>query len=733
MKFVNRLSTFFKCATFNQVRYNSSNPSKEISIRNNYLVHNLAELPPNFTELSRENGLKYLTKMMTIRKMENASNALYKEKEIRGFCHLYSGQEAVCVGMNAAMESADSIITAYRVHGWAYVCGLAMDSIFSELLGRGNGSSGGKGGSMHFYGNQLLGGNGIVGAQIIIYILVVSLIKNKIMPFCRIDFAAGLNIIGKTRIEHKLKFFSMITELLPEEKRINVPVGAGVALAMKLKQNKGVCYTLYGDGAANQGQVFEAYNMAKLWKLPCVFVCENNGYGMGTSVDRASASIEYYTRGDYIPGIKVDGMDVLAVLEATRWARDWCINKKGPIILEMTTYRYHGHSMSDPGTSYRTREEIQNVRKNNDPIILFKNVLIENDFVTPEEINKLEKEIKIKVDKSVKNAKSSKFPDNKELYTNIYKDSNNMYPIRGTSGPVFPIAISRYILIAAGLQDWSGELMLSIRNESDVYTDYEGNVKEELKRTKMIDWKEIHDWYHLSLIGISCVDEIYSIDWNKFNNKRLNTYVSSTLPEAVGLSSSSSVNCGFFKMMEHYAKFVEFHPYCNVKNVQLPPNITFVICNSMKKMVKSNTINFNTRVCECRLASMAIMVKLENADINKSTQLESLYSLKTKHNLNFINEILHVGTKLANIFKHSSYTISSFCEEFSLDNDILLSKLHHNITREVDDYYPNERLNHVINECNRVYEFLNLCLNEEIAESEKYVKLGQVINSGHES
>lgn len=165
-----------------------------------------------------------------------------------------------------------------------------------------------------------------------------------------------------------------------------VPLGAGIALAHQYNDNKNVSIALYGDGAANQGQIFEAYNMAALWKLPAIFICENNQYGMGTSVNRAAASTDYYSRGDFIPGVRVNGMDVLAVKEATKFAVEHARSGKGPMVLEMLTYRYGGHSMSDPGTSYRSREEIQQMRSNNDPIVNVKNKLLNSNLATAEEL-----------------------------------------------------------------------------------------------------------------------------------------------------------------------------------------------------------------------------------------------------------------------------------------------------------------------------------------------------------
>jgi len=256
-------------------------------------LHKLEKGPNQKVELNKDDALNYYRQMQVIRRMELKADQLYKQKFIRGFCHLYDGQEACCVGIEAALTPKDSVITAYRAHGWTYTRGVPVSAIIAELCGRKLGCAKGKGGSMHMYNHNFYGGNGIVGAQ--------------------------------------------------------VPLGAGVAFAHKYKDSDNVCVSCYGDGASNQGQVFEAFNIAKLWNLPAIFVCENNRFGMGTSVERSSASTDYYSRGDYIPGIRVDGMDVLAVREATRFAKDYVLTK-GPIVMELVTYRYHGHSMSDPGT-----------------------------------------------------------------------------------------------------------------------------------------------------------------------------------------------------------------------------------------------------------------------------------------------------------------------------------------------------------------------------------------------
>jgi len=328
----------------------------------------LDEEPATQTTLTREDALTYYKDMVTIRRMETAAANLYKEKAIRGFCHLCSGQEAIYIGMKAAMRSQDSVITSYRAHGFTYVMGVPVLGVLAELTGRASGCVRGKGGSMHMYAKNFYGGNGIVGAQ--------------------------------------------------------VPLGAGIGFAHQYKEDGGVNFSLYGDGAANQGQVFEAYNIAKLWNIPVVFICENNGYGMGTSQDRAAASTEFYKRGLYIPGIRVNGMDLLSVKAATEFAIDYCDKqKKGPLVYEMVTYRYHGHSMSDPGTSYRTRDEVQEMRQTRDPILGFKERIVSAGLADVEELKKMENDIRKEIDADVKKAKTDPEIGVEELYYDVYEEN----------------------------------------------------------------------------------------------------------------------------------------------------------------------------------------------------------------------------------------------------------------------------------------------------------------------
>lgn len=309
--------------------------------------------------------------------MEMAADRLYKEKKIRGFCHLSTGQEAVAVGIEHALTRDDAIITAYRCHGFARMRGGTVKSIIGELLGRREGIAYGKGGSMHMFAQNFFGGNGIVGAQ--------------------------------------------------------VPVGAGIAFAHQYNGSKTATLSLYGDGASNQGQVFEAFNMAKLWNLPIIFGCENNKYGMGTSAARSSALTEYYKRGQYIPGLKINAMDVLAVKAATAYGKEYTANGNGPLVFEFVTYRYGGHSMSDPGTTYRTREEIQRMRSTNDPIAGLKQKILDWEVCTEDELKQIDKQARSDVDEEVAEAEAMKVPDPtpKILYEDIYVRGSEPAYIRG--------------------------------------------------------------------------------------------------------------------------------------------------------------------------------------------------------------------------------------------------------------------------------------------------------------
>jgi pyruvate dehydrogenase E1 component alpha subunit len=286
-------------------------------------VHRLEtkDLPSTATA-TKEELIKYFTNMSTMRRLEIVSDQLYKKREIRGFCHLYDGQEAIAEGMEAGMTRKDAIITAYRDHCQALARGDTTYRILAEMMAKQTGSSKGKGGSMHYYNSKerFFGGNGIVGAQ--------------------------------------------------------MPVGTGLAFAMKYKGEDAFACTMYGDGAANQGQLFEAANIAGLQKLPMIYICENNHYGMGTSADRGSHNTKFYARGDLIPGLKVDAQNVLMVRETIKWAGAY-VKKNGPLFLEFSTYRYHGHSMSDPGITYRTKDEVQKVRDTRDPVEIVRGMILE--------------------------------------------------------------------------------------------------------------------------------------------------------------------------------------------------------------------------------------------------------------------------------------------------------------------------------------------------------------------
>jgi pyruvate dehydrogenase E1 component alpha subunit len=309
---------------------------------------------------------KMYADMLLIRRFEERAGQLYGMGLIGGFCHLYIGQEAVVVGMQAAAKPEDQLITAYRDHGHMLAAGMDPNGVMAELTGRSGGYSRGKGGSMHMFSaeKKFYGGHGIVGAQ--------------------------------------------------------VPLGTGLAFANQYRGDKGVCMTYFGDGASNQGQVYEAFNMAELWKLPVVYIIENNQYAMGTSVARSSALQDFSKRGVSfnIPGVQVDGMDVEAVEAAGKEALAYCRSGKGPIILEMKTYRYRGHSMSDPA-KYRTREEVDQVRENRDPIDHFGKKLIQRGVATENDLKMMDTEIKQTVIASADFATHSPEPGPAELYTDI--------------------------------------------------------------------------------------------------------------------------------------------------------------------------------------------------------------------------------------------------------------------------------------------------------------------------
>ena len=329
--------------------------------------------PPSQTVTTSPSELRQMYRdMYLMRRLEIASDVLYKSKFIRGFCHLYDGQEAICVGMEAALTYDDCIITSYRDHCTYLGRGGSIEKVFAELLGRETGCALGKGGSMHMYMKEtnFYGGNGIVGAQ--------------------------------------------------------QPLGAGLAFAQKYRGMPNCTMTLYGDGAANQGQLSEAMNMAALWDLPVVFVCENNHYGMGTSVERSSKSGAYYTRGDYVPGMKADGMDALAVKQAVAYAKEHCVSGKGPFVLELDTYRYHGHSMSDPGSTYRTRDEVSGVRQERDPVDRIRKLLLEYSIAEEKDIKTWEKEIRKQIDAGVEFAKSSSVPADEALYQHVLVDPSGI-------------------------------------------------------------------------------------------------------------------------------------------------------------------------------------------------------------------------------------------------------------------------------------------------------------------
>ncbi len=320
-----------------------------------------ADLAANDTSgpaFDKEQELAALRQMLLIRRFEEKAGQMYGMGLIGGFCHLYIGQEAVVVGMKLAMRDGDQMITGYRDHGHMLACGMDPKGVMAELTGRRDGYSKGKGGSMHMFSleKQFYGGHGIVGAQ--------------------------------------------------------VPLGTGLAFANKYRGSGDVCLTFFGDGAANQGQVYESFNMAELWKLPVVYVIENNRYAMGTSVTRSSAQTDFSKRGASfnIPGSQVDGMDVRAVKAAAADAIAWCRSGKGPTILEMLTYRYRGHSMSDPA-KYRTKEEVDKVRTEHDPIEQVRKRLLDKKWASEDELKKIDASVRAVVNEASEFATHDPEPD----------------------------------------------------------------------------------------------------------------------------------------------------------------------------------------------------------------------------------------------------------------------------------------------------------------------------------
>jgi len=313
-----------------------------------------------------EELLQHYGRMLLIRRFEEKAGQLYGMGLIGGFCHLYIGEEAVVVGLHATAKEQDSVITTYRDHGHMLACDMDPKGVMAELTGRIGGYSRGKGGSMHMFSREknFFGGHGIVGAS--------------------------------------------------------VSLGTGLAFSHKYRGDGGICYCYFGDGAANQGQVYESFNMASLWKLPIIYVIENNKYGMGTSIERASATTDLYRRGESfgIPGVQVNGMNVLDVKAAADEVTAYVRGGNGPYVMEMKTYRYRGHSMSDPA-KYRTKEEVSAVRKESDPLDNLRAHLLENKLVDEAKLKEIDRQVKEVVNEAAEFAQQSPEPNPAELYTDV--------------------------------------------------------------------------------------------------------------------------------------------------------------------------------------------------------------------------------------------------------------------------------------------------------------------------
>ena len=319
------------------------------------------------TTLSKEQCVRAYEEMVLLRRFEERAGQLYGMGMIAGFCHLYIGQEAIAVATNFAKKEGDSIVTSYRCHGHAILSGIEPKHVMAELTGRVTGASKGKGGSMHIFNipGKFYGGHGIVGAQ--------------------------------------------------------VPLGTGMAFAEKYKGSNNISYTFFGDGAAHQGQVYEAFNMAKLWNLPVLYIIENNQYSMGTSVARCSSVSDLYVRGESfgIPGKQVDGMKFDATYSALMEASEYVRNGNGPMLLEMKTYRYRGHSMSDPA-KYRSKEEVESYKENHDPIEYVRSIILSQKYADEAQLKVIEQKIKEIIQETADFATNSPIPNDDELYTDVY-------------------------------------------------------------------------------------------------------------------------------------------------------------------------------------------------------------------------------------------------------------------------------------------------------------------------
>lgn len=335
--------------------------------------HLLNQALPTVTTTTPEELINYHREMLKMRRMEIACDMLYKNKEIFGFCHLYDGQEAIALGIKEAVTYEDPLITAYRTHCQALTRGIPMWKIFAEMIGTEGAATMGKGGSMHFYSKKanFYGGSGIIGDQI--------------------------------------------------------SVGTGLAYALKYKKKPNCSIVMYGDGAANQGQLYESANMASIWKIPVIYICENNHYAMGTPTERGTAGTDDFHKKMYnVPGLSTSGQHIFGVRETIKFAKEFAV-ENGPIAINLKTYRFHGHSMSDPGITYRTREEVQQKRKTEDPLLFTKQLILDNSVLSEKELKDLDHEVKDFVNAELAKAKSGKEIDETHLLDDVYDKDTKVF------------------------------------------------------------------------------------------------------------------------------------------------------------------------------------------------------------------------------------------------------------------------------------------------------------------